>query len=90
MEIRFDQQETKYPDAIKWGDRLLGPKKGKFVESTAQRFSSSSCNRRRIGFPIYSAFQLQIEYYILSGTFVTNQSAGQEILENSNYILILF
>jgi len=41
MEIRFDQQETKYPDAIKWGDRLLGPKKGKFVESTAQRFSSS-------------------------------------------------
>jgi hypothetical protein len=50
MEIRFDQQETKYPDAIKWGDRLLGPKKGKFVESTAQRFSSSNGNPQKDDF----------------------------------------
>jgi hypothetical protein len=52
--------------------------------------TTSSCNPRRIGFPIYSTFQLQIEYSILSGTFDTNYSAGQEKLETSNSILILF
>jgi len=44
----------------------------------------------RIGLPIHSTFQLQIEYSILSGTFGTNHSPGGEELEDSNSILILF
>ena len=35
---------------------------------------TSSCNPWRIGFPIYSTFQLQIKYSILSRTFEIDHS----------------
>jgi hypothetical protein len=44
MEIRRDQQEIKYPDSLKGGDKLFGPRKEIFENSTAQRFSSSNDN----------------------------------------------
>jgi hypothetical protein len=50
----------------------------------------TSRNPRGVEFLIYSTFQLQIEYSILSWTFETNSRASQGKLRNSNSFLILF